>query len=102
MPWHQFPFDSYKIWYYSGRTPEASIECFNGTNITARLSFFTGVAPKNAFNSWGPSISYPLSRFSDVIDILREERPLLAWIDSDSLVGLVSTSELEPVGEQEL
>jgi hypothetical protein len=102
MPWHQFPFDSYKIWYYSGRTPEASIECFNGTHVTARLSFFAGAPPKNVFNPWGPSISYPLSRFSDVVGILREERPLLAWIDSDSLTGLVSTSDLEPVGEHEL
>ena len=41
-----------------------------------------------------------MSRFDDVITILRYEKPLYLLMTRD-LIGWIGTSDLEPVGEQE-
>ena len=96
-------FDSYKLWYYSGYSYEALVYCYKGTSYVGRLVFFEeGTAiPPNANYSSGPSIHYPLSRFNDIITILRYEKPLYLFLNLTNLIGILATEENEPVGEEE-
>jgi len=47
------------------------------------------------------TIRYHIDRFNDIINILRYEKPLKIYIDTESLIGGISTGTSEPVGEQE-
>ena len=96
-------FDSYKVWYYSGHPYEALIYCYQGGSYVGRIVFFKDDAaiPVNANYSSGPSIHYPLSRFNDVITILREEKPLYLFLNLTNFIGILATAEQEPVGEEE-
>jgi hypothetical protein len=96
-------FDSYKFWYYSGHPYEALIYCYQGGKYVGRIVFFKDDSsiPQNANYSSGPSIHFPISRFNDIILILRYEKPLYLFLNLDNLIGIVATSEHEPVGEEE-
>jgi hypothetical protein len=99
-------FDSYKIWYYSGYPSyEALVYCYQRNSYTGRIAFFKDDSPipSNANYSSGPSIHYPLSRFNDIISILRYEKPLYLFLNLNNLIGCVMTyaKEREPVGEEE-
>jgi hypothetical protein len=96
-------FDAYKIWYYSGHPYEALIYCYQGTTYVGRIVFFKddSAIPANANFASGPSIHYSLSRFNDIISILRQEKPLYLFLNLDNLIGIVATDEYEPVGEEE-
>ncbi|MEC4684310.1 MAG: hypothetical protein VST71_01065 [Nitrospirota bacterium] len=96
-------FDSYKVWYYSGHPYEALIYCYQGGHYVGRVVFFKEASPipPNANYSSGPSIHYPLSRFNDIISILRYEKPLYLFLNLDNLIGIIATAQQEPVGEEE-
>ena len=95
-------FDAYKIFYYSGFTYEALIECFKEGVLVGRMVFFKeGHIPPNKNYGSGPSIHYSLDRFDDVITTLRHEKPLFLFLNLDTLSGMLATSELEPTGEEE-
>ena len=98
----QADFDTYKYWYYSGHPYEALIYCYKATAYVGRIVFFKDGAsiPPNA-NLSGPSIHYPISRFAHVIDTLRMEKPLYLFLNLDNNIGMVATSDFEPVGEEE-
>jgi hypothetical protein len=94
-------FDGYKIWYHS-RHPygfEALIELYKGKINVGRIVFFKDVPYDLSLA--GLSVPYPLSRFNDVITILREEKPLYLILDPDSKWGCLATTDIEPTGEQE-
>jgi hypothetical protein len=95
-------FDGYKVWYYSGHPYEALVYVYQGTKYAGRIVFFKDGAtiPPNASNP-EPSIHYPLSRFDDVMNILRKEKPLYLHLNLDNKIGTLATSDLEPVGEDE-
>jgi hypothetical protein len=97
------PFDSYKIFYYSGHPYEALIYCYQAGAYVGRIVFFKDAAstPANANYASGPSIHYPLSRYADVVDLLRHEKPLSLFLNLDNLIGILSTDENEPTGEDE-
>jgi len=93
-------FDSYKIWYYSGHSTAAYIQCYDGLRPSGSISFYKDddtVPPNNRDNF---KIHYPISQFDDVIKILRYEKPLYLLMTRD-LIGWIGTSDQEPVGEQE-
>ena len=96
-------FDSYRIWYSSRHPYEAHIYCYKATKLVGRIVFFKDdtAIPPNANQPSGPSIHYPISRFNDVINILRYEKPLYLHLNLANLIGEVATSDLEPTGEQE-
>jgi hypothetical protein len=48
-----------------------------------------------------PSIHFPLNRFNEVMTILRDEKPLDLFLNENSRISMVATSELEPTGEQD-
>jgi len=95
-------FDGYKIWYNSGHPYEAHIYVYKGTKYVGRIVFFKdGITiPPNASYP-EPSIHYPLSRFNDVVNILREEKPLYLFLNLDNKIGHLATADFEPVGEEE-
>ncbi len=96
------PFDGYKIWYHS-RHPyafEATIFVYMGERQVGVLLFFKEDVPYD-MSFAGVAIPYPLSRFNDVITILREEKPLYLMHDPDSRWGCISTTDIEPTGEDE-
>jgi hypothetical protein len=99
-------FDSYSIVHSSGNSQyEADIACFiTGTvNMIGRIIFFKDDSPlpANVNLAFGPEIHFPLSRYSEVVDTLRQEKPLYLWFDTSTLVGAVATTDKEPVGEEE-
>jgi len=47
------------------------------------------------------TLSYTLDRFSDVLDILRNEKPLKLHLNSEGKWGSIITKDKEPVGEGE-
>ena len=56
---------------------------------------------KISINEWKITIRYHIDRFNDIINILRYEKPLKIYLDTESLIGGISTGTSEPVGEQE-
>jgi hypothetical protein len=96
-------FDAYKIFYYSGFSYEALIECYKAGALVGRMVFFKDGSqiPANRNYASGPSIHFPLSQFDDVVGILRHETPLYLFLNLDTLSGQLATSELEPTGEEE-
>ncbi|MGH9224693.1 MAG: hypothetical protein ACRD2W_13155 [Acidimicrobiales bacterium] len=95
-------FDSYKYWCYSSHPYEAMVYCYRSTAYVGRIVFFNDGAalPPNA-NLNGPSIHFPISRFGDIIDTLRTEKPLYLFLNLENLVGSLGTADFEPVGEEE-
>ena len=98
----QADFDGYKLWYYSGHPYEALIYVYKTGKYVGRIVFFKDGAaiPPNAGYP-EPSIHYPLSRFDDVMNILREEKPLYPFLNPDNKIGMVATADVEPAGKEE-
>jgi hypothetical protein len=103
MPIVKTEFDAYVIRYYSGAHIEASILCYKGPAFVGRCRFFKddGPIPDNITLKSGPYINFSISRFNDVITILREEKPLYLGFDTNNNIGGVVTDEREEVGEEE-
>jgi hypothetical protein len=102
MPTIQANFNAYRIWYYSGHPYEALIYVYQDGKYVGRIVFFKDAASTPANASYPePSIHYPLVRFNDVINILREEKPLYLHLNLDNMIGTLATTDLEPTGEEE-
>jgi hypothetical protein len=101
-------FDSYHFYYASNTNPGgvtnvySSMSLKNGHEIVAYISFFdTTPLPDNSYTNNLINIHFPISRFNDVIGILRYEKPLRIQFDTSKLEGYIQTKEMELVGEQE-
>ena len=108
MPAIQKAFTSYIVYYFSGGAPgtvpqEAEIDCFDdaGTRVGV-LFFYPDGAPRPANENTisGIYLHFALSRFADIVALLKDEKPLHLNVDTTSKVGYVATG-LEPAGEQE-
>ncbi len=97
-------FDTYRIFYYSGKTDAAHIYCYMAGTCVGRISFFRegAIVPPNSTFENGPDLKFPIGRFSDIIGILRHEKPLTLHLNQTNLIGLLATGDLEPIGEEEL
>jgi len=102
-------FDKYVIYYYSGLNPAARIDLFKGKKNTkvGRILFFGTDKPSNtdpyeksARNDNIPVAFFNITRFNDVINLLREEKPLFFNVYPNG-IGCIGTSEYEPVGDEE-
>lgn len=100
-------FDSYKVWYYSNFSYEALIYCYQGTKYVGRIVFMKDDAtlPRNGYASpfGDPQVSLhmPIKKFNDVINLLREEKPLYLFLNVRPGIGILGTEDFEPVGEEE-
>jgi hypothetical protein len=103
-------FETYGFGYYSEHHQmTARIYCFHGDKRVGTIDFIKeGVnIPDNFYdpstNGWGVYLYYQGNQFRDVLAILEYEGPLSIWIETNSKVGgIVTKSNYEPVGEQEL
>ena len=102
-------FTRYIVYYLSGGSPsngvpqEVEIDCFDDKfNRKGIIYFFPESAelPANNININGIYLYFRLSRFADVMTILKEEKPLYLNLNTTNLVGYIGTGS-EPVGEQE-
>ena len=77
------------------------INCFKSGAFVARICFYKEgkVLPAQHAQQRSALYLFPLSQFGDIIDILRYEKPLGLYVDSDSHVGALGTGQ-EPVGER--
>ena len=102
-------FTRYVVYYLCGGSPsngvpqEVEIDCFDDNfNRKGIIYFFpeTTQLPANNKNINGIYLYFRLSRFTDVMTILKEEKPLHLCLNTTNLVGYIGTGS-EPVGEQE-
>lgn len=100
-------FDSYKIFYYTERpfAPfQAMIYCYRGLEYVGRIVFYPDANVPVA--SVG-ELHYAFSRFNDVLNVLRYEKPLHLWWDSyidgeeEVVWGMIATTDQGPTGEHE-
>ena len=96
-------FDAYTVQYTSSKEDIslASISCFNGTEWVGLLTFWerkSSVREPSVING-RITLSYTLDRFSDVLDLLRNEEPLQLFLHSGNTWGSIMTKDREPVGE---
>jgi hypothetical protein len=105
----QRDFTRYVVYYISGSSPvigvaqDAEIDCFNEKGERAGAIYFypdSVPLPSNTNTVNGIYLSFRLSRFADVMTMLKEEKPLYLHLDTTKKCGYVGTST-EPVGEQE-
>jgi hypothetical protein len=104
----QVEFTRYIVYYFSGTSPtmvpqEAEIDCFSDTGVRVGILFFypdTAARPANENTISGLYLHYALSRFGDIMAMLKEEKPLYLHFDSATKLGYVATG-FEPIGEQE-
>ncbi|MGC9469837.1 MAG: hypothetical protein ACP5HS_14675 [Anaerolineae bacterium] len=98
--------DAYKVVLYGkNRTPEhlvAFIHCYSkGINV-ASCEFYAdeNVMPDNRYGGCRVGLAYPWSRFSAVLDVLRNEKPVYYGFIFSTKVGYIAT-HAEPAGEGE-
>lgn len=96
-------FDSYIISYVSGHAHNSVITCFNGMAYVGRLIFYPDdvTLPENMMHNNAPSLHFHTTHFNNLITMMRYEKPLAVFMDTATKRGGVTTSEREPVGEQE-
>jgi hypothetical protein len=98
-------FDSYRLQYTSSNRPLplASISCFQGTTWVGLISFDKDEASLREPTLWNDMIRlfYTLDRFHDVVDMLRQEKPLELYLNPAGRWGSILTKDMEPVGEEE-
>jgi len=99
--------DNYVVTFFgeNGSTGSlvAAIYGYNSNNFVLNCQFYregTTIAATDTAR-WGYiTLVYPWSRFSAIIDVLRNEKPIYTLISLPTKYGYISTS-LEPVGEAE-
>lgn len=96
--------DEYLINYASyddGKRIAPYILCFRKRRNVGKITFGeTREARKNMVKSGYLEVHYPLRSFRDVVDILRNEKPLYLSVLPDRHLGALTTTD-EPIGEEE-
>jgi hypothetical protein len=99
--------DYYQFNYGSRTTngvtrPHALIICFDLNGEVGRIEFWESLPiPPNAFVNNTIYLKFHISRFNDIVTILRYEKKLLLGFEDKQLDGMIYTKNLEPAGEQE-
>lgn len=100
-------FDKYGITYIGGPNEVnkriAYISCYDGNTQVGLLQFFHNAAEveENSYNGRVVYLTYEMSQFRDMLQILEYEKPLYIYYEESSHYGYVGTWEKEPSGEQE-
>ncbi len=103
------PFDTYQLFFYSGASAAfpVTIQVYQFGTMVGRIAFVPDalpLPPNGVINPLGtdiPAIYFPLSQLEAIVGMIRYEKPLYIFFDTGSGVGIVATSQQEPVGEQE-
>jgi hypothetical protein len=100
-------FDTYGVKYsspmVSGVTKAwASIACYDFHVEVGYIVFPDSYPlPANLYTNNKIKIHFHISRFNDIIGILRYEKPLHFYFDESKKEGWIGTVSHEPIGEQE-
>jgi len=106
MPFVTKSFNQYVIYHEtrqtSGSAHIAEIDCFLGSDRAGAMYFYPdGFAlPADADTVNGVYLHFPISRFLEIVETLREEAPLTLWYDDVRQFGYLSTG-WEPIGSRE-
>jgi hypothetical protein len=109
MPLITAHFTQYVVYYVAGASAaagmpqDAEIDCFDGAGNRAGAIYFypaSGRLPKNQSTANGIYLYFRIARFSDVMTMLKYEKPLYLALNTDTDAGYIGTSN-EPTGEQE-
>ena len=97
------PISGYKVVLYGekgGSTIGSYIHCFHNGKGVMTCAFYNDEnnVPGNSKHGSVVHLNYPMSKFSYVLDILRNEKPLFFGFIEETKVGYVSTNR-EPVGD---
>ena len=88
-------FDKYEVFCFSTRSKheQALILCYAGTQRVGIISFHLKMKtfPKADVLNDKITLHYTLDQFRDVIDLLRNEKPLRLWCDTTKNIGFVGT-----------
>lgn len=95
---------SYKVVLYGEKgnsTIGAFIHCYHNDTIVMSCIFYNDEnnVPANSKVS-KVDLKYPMSKFTNVLDVLRNEEPVYFGFIDSTKVGYIATSD-EPVGEGE-
>lgn len=98
------PITSYKVVLYGEKGTSvigAFIHCYHsGKNVMSCVFYNTeNNVPANS-KGLRVELKYPISKFGDVLDVLRNEKPLYFGFIESTKVGYIATYS-EPVGEGE-
>ena len=103
--------NSYQINQYSennggpGKSIAAAVNCYYNGELQGILRFHNGEVPVNRTDPIGgyPILNFRYDCLAEIINTLRNESPLFlgTYEISNVLYGWLSTSDEEPVGEEE-
>lgn len=109
-------FDTYTIKINGGASGRvALLLCYNGGSFVGRIDFYPDGEDLTEDYLWHPGgtgeyvvLHMPMSRLEAVLSTVRQEKPLHLYINVDRGTGAttrgngyLTTSEKEPVGEEE-
>ena len=100
--------DTYRLYHYnvdstSGNNVICSIYCFKGGQFMGGLTFYkegVTIPPSVKTTQGEPYLRFPENQLANIIETLRQEKPLYLWFNDISKYGGLKTSS-EPVGEEE-
>jgi hypothetical protein len=98
----------YWVHFQAGRTennlvyPRAVVKCYHDEDFVVQLNFYPDnkSLPENYYdvNSKLAYLRYPLSMYPNIIDILRNEKPIYFSYSQKTKLGYIRTGK-EPIGE---
>jgi hypothetical protein len=107
MTYHNLPITYYQV-YYRSNHGHPVIYCTNENVRVGTLIFHPDTAnlPDNRIIRHAThkhiQLHFHISRFNDIYQILIHEKPLYIHFSEDSKDGWIGTSELEPLGLEEV
>ena len=99
-----FSIDQYKAVLYGqdaiANDLAAFIHCYHGGKNVMTCEFYRddSTLPENRYKGGRIGLVYPWSRFDEIIDVLRNEKPLYTAFIGSNKLGYICTNQ-EPVGE---
>ena len=97
-------FDTYRLYYHSAPQYQwqSRLYLYNDGSYEGSIFFMKdGVdIPANTDIGGKPRLYFPTSKFEEIMNVLRHEKPLYISLVLSNGIGTISTSN-EPVGEEE-
>lgn len=85
--------------------PPALIKCYSGDDFVLRMNFYPDgkALPENHYDKRNKLVylQYPISMYPNIVDVLRNEKPIYFRYTIDLNMGFLRTGK-EPVGEGEM
>ena len=96
------PFDTYRIWHYSGKESKIHIQLYNGSEYIGSIHFKEDSGYDNLMDELGHiTLYFQNKEYLGIVDFLRNESPLFLWYNPEEGVGGIANDAKEPVGEGE-